>query len=58
MNPIILLPVMGKLLGRLYSLTSVWQLVYEIENTEFQPGVDLERDGFCLTILARDTLLE
>ena len=32
MNPIILPPALGKSLGRLGSLTLVWQPVYEKEN--------------------------
>ena len=32
MNPIILRPLMGKLIGRLDSLTLVWQAILEMEN--------------------------
>ena len=37
MNPIYLPPAMGKYLGRLSSLSLIQQLVYEKENSEFQP---------------------
>ena len=36
MNPTIPSPVLGKCWGRLCSLTLVWQLVYEKENSEFK----------------------
>ena len=37
MDPIILPPAMSKRLGRLRSSALVWQLVWEKENSEFQP---------------------
>ena len=40
-------------LGRLSSLTIVWQSVNEKENSEFKPDVELERDGFRLAISAQ-----
>ena len=58
MNPTVLSTTMGKLKSRLGSLTSVWQLVVERENSEFKPVVDLERDEFSQAIPAQDKLYD
>ena len=36
MNPTVLHPAMGKLLGRLGSVTLLWQLVLEKKNSKFK----------------------
>ncbi len=45
MNPTILIPALSKKMGKLGSLTILWQPLKEKENSEFKLMVDLKKDG-------------
>ena len=52
------LQLLGKLEGKLGSLTFVWQPIEERENFDFKPVIDLEREGICHANPSLDMLQE